>query len=261
MVNMHVSDLPERSQDYLKAIFDLQEWGSSGVSLSELATHLGQRTSTASEAIKRLVKQGLVEHRPYGDIQLTAAGQELALAMVRRHRLIETFLSVHLGYPMDEVHAEAEILEHAVSETFLERIDALMGHPQRDPHGDPIPDSAGAIQSLAVTSLSDATTGDIVYVDRVSDRDPSLLRYLSQRAILPGAQLEVLAPAFADMAEFRVSGEHTVQLPVASLSSILVSAQPPTAVSAATNNTTNNTRSGSPNSTKKPDTSRKAAVQ
>lgn len=272
MVNMHVSDLPERSQDYLKAIFDLQEWGNSGVSLSELAVHLDQRTSTASEAIKRLAKQGLVEHRPYGDIQLTDTGRALAIAMVRRHRLIETFLSAHLGYSMDEVHAEAEVLEHAVSEMFLERIDSLMGRPRRDPHGDPIPDQAGAVPSSSVISLSDATTGDIVYVDRVSDRDPSLLRYLSQRAILPGVQLEVLAPAFADMAEFRVAGEHTVQLPAASLSAILVSTQPPaedlagrtnagkSAAAHATAKTTNKTSGGAPNVKKQSHASGKVAT-
>ena len=93
---MHVNDLPERSQDYLKKIFDLQEWSGSGVSLSVLASHMEQRPSTASEAIKRLSAQGLVEHAPYGDIALSETGRKIALAMVRRHRLIETFLCNHL---------------------------------------------------------------------------------------------------------------------------------------------------------------------
>lgn len=226
-MHMHVTDLPARHQDYLKAIFDLQEWGTAHVTLSELATHLNQRPSTASEAVKRLAKQGLVEHHPYGDIQLSADGRRMAVAMVRRHRLLETYLCRQLGYTLDEVHEEAEVLEHAVSDTFIARIAAHMGHPVRDPHGDPIPDAEGQVTSHDVFSLGDATTGARLTIDRVNDRDPQLLRYLEDKGVLPGATVEVLDRAFADMAEFRLADGSTVQLPVSSLESILVCSEEP----------------------------------
>ena len=125
---MHVSELPDRSQDYLKKIYDLQEWGragsgeAGGASLSTLAAELDQRRSTASEAVKRLVAEGLVLHAPYGDITLSEKGRLLALQMVRRHRLLETYLQRELGYGRDEVHDEAEVLEHAVSDLFISRV-------------------------------------------------------------------------------------------------------------------------------------------
>src|SRR5699024_789269 len=142
---VRLSDLPFRSQDYLKAIFDVQEWSGTGVGLTQLAAKVGQQNSTASEAVKRLAAQGLVNHRPYAPITLTDLGYELAIQMVRRHRLIETYLCRELGYSLDEVHDEAEELEHAVSDKFLARIDELMGYPDRDPHGDPIPNVAGQL--------------------------------------------------------------------------------------------------------------------
>lgn len=206
MSRMHVSDLPDRSQDYLKKIYDLQEWGSAGASLTDLARELGQRPSTASEAVKRLVSLGLVVHAPYGDITLSDDGRRLALMMVRRHRLLETYLLRELGYAVDEVHDEAEVLEHAVSDLFIERIDAAMGRPARDPHGDPIPDADGVVTAPSVVPLTDAATGDRLVVDRVSDRDPALLRYLQQQGILPGAVIEVLERPYPDMAQLRIIG-------------------------------------------------------
>ncbi len=220
---MHVNDLPERSQDYLKKIFDLQEWSGSGVSLSVLASHMEQRPSTASEAIKRLSAQGLVEHAPYGDIALSETGRRIALAMVRRHRLIETFLCNHLGYDLDEVHAEAEVLEHAVSDTFVARIASLLNNPTRDPHGDPIPDEGGDVPESSAFLLSDAHTGQHLVVDRISDRDDALVRYLTQNGVLPGAQFTVGERVFADMAELVLAeSEKRVQLPASSLSAVLV---------------------------------------
>ncbi len=220
---MHVNDLPERSQDYLKKIFDLQEWSGSGVSLSVLASHMEQRPSTASEAIKRLSAQGLVEHAPYGDIALSETGRKIALAMVRRHRLIETFLCNHLGYDLDEVHAEAEVLEHAVSDTFVARIASLLNNPTRDPHGDPIPDERGDVPESSAFLLSDAHTGQHLVVDRISDRDDALVRYLTQNGVLPGAQFTVGERVFADMAELVLAeSEKRVQLPASSLSAVLV---------------------------------------
>lgn len=223
---MHVNELPERSQDYLKKIYDLQEWADGGVNLTALASHMDQRPSTASEAVKRLATQGLVEHTPYKDIQLSPKGRELALIMVRRHRLIETFLSEKLGYSMDELHDEAETLEHAVSDFFIERISALMDHPTRDPHGDPIPDAAGQFHVPAVTSLAHTDAGSIVYIDRISDKDDALLRYLNKHGLLPGVKLEIQERVFEDMAELLVLPEgRSVQLPASSLNSILVREQ------------------------------------
>jgi DtxR family Mn-dependent transcriptional regulator len=216
---MHVSELPERSQDYLKKIYDLQEWENRGASLSTLADQLGQRRSTASEAVKRLAADGMVNHAPYGDITLTPEGKRLALQMVRRHRLLETFLMNRLGYGRDEVHNEAEVLEHAVSDLFVERIDAALGFPDRDPHGDPIPDADGVINVPDTVALSSAGPGDRLVIDRISDRDPGLLRYLEDHGILPGTEVEVRERPYPEMAAVRI-GDADVQLSAASLDAI-----------------------------------------
>ena len=223
-VVMHVGDLPDKTQDYLKKIYDFQEWGNEGITLSQLADTMGQRASTTSEAIKRLHAKGLVEHRPYADIQLTPQGKHLAIVMVRRHRLIETYLCQELGYSLGEVHEEAEILEHAVSDSFIERIERKMGFPTRDPHGDPIPDVNGKFTAPEVVSLSTVNAHETCVVDRISDRNGDLLRYLEQRGILPGVKIEMLQRAFADLAEIKIvaTGER-VQLPEVSLTAVLVS--------------------------------------
>lgn len=204
---MHVSDLPDKSQDHLKAIYDLQEWGTGTATLGQIAERLGQRTSTTSEAIKRLAAKGLVEHTPYSDVRLSEDGRALALQMVRRHRLIETYLFRELGYHLDELHDEAEELEHAVSDRFVDRIEAIMGTPTRDPHGDPIPDSSGALNVPDVFSLADATSGGLCYIDRISDRDPDLLRYLQSRGVLPGATVEVMERPYPELAEIKILKE------------------------------------------------------
>lgn len=220
MVPMHITDLPERSQDYLKTIYDRQEWDGGAASLSDLAAALGQRRSTASEAIKRLVGAGLVDHAPYGDVTLTEQGHRLAVQLVRRHRLIESFLVQYLGYRLDEVHDEAEVLEHAVSDTFVERIDAALGRPQRDPHGDPIPGVDGHVDEPGAVALSSVPPGASAVVERVRDRDPALLRYLSDHGVLPGARVEVLPPPYPGMALLRV-GRDEVSVSAAALESIL----------------------------------------
>src|SRR5690606_22941103 len=120
--------------NHLKVIWSLQEWSSDPVTTSTIAARTGLRLSTASGAVAKLADKGLVEHERYGEVRLTPEGRRLALAMVRRHRLIETFLVETLGYRWDEVHDEAENLEHAVSDLLVDRVDALLGHPTRDPH-------------------------------------------------------------------------------------------------------------------------------
>lgn len=138
-------ELSSVAQDYLKVIWTAQEWSQEKVSTKLLAERIGVSASTVSEAVRKLADQNLVVHARYGAITLTEEGRRAAVAMVRRHRLIETFLVQELGYGWDEVHDEAEVLEHAVSETLMARIDAKLGHPDRDPHGDPIPSADGAV--------------------------------------------------------------------------------------------------------------------
>lgn len=171
------------AQDYLKVIWTAQEWSPEKVSTKLLAEKIGVSASTVSEAVRKLADQGLVEHARYGAITLTEDGRRAAIAMVRRHRLIETFLVNELGYGWDEVHDEAEILEHAVSETLMDRIDAKLGHPDRDPHGDPIPSVDGAVPTPPARQLSDFKDGESGRVARISDSDPAMLRYFDSLGI------------------------------------------------------------------------------
>ena len=153
-----------------------------------LAGRLGVGPSTVSETVRRLADSGLVTHQPYGAVELTADGERHALAVVRRHRLIETFLVEVLGYGWDEVHDEAEVLEHAVSDLFVERIAAQLGHPRRDPHGDPIPGADGSLDIPAASVLWDVEPGEWA-VARISDADPELLRYLESVGLVLDAPL------------------------------------------------------------------------
>ena len=186
---MSFDDLSPNSQDYLKAIWDLMEWSGEPAQLSDIVEKTGMKLSTVSGAIGRLTAQGLVSHTPYGAVELTDEGRSYALVMARRHRLLETFLVHTLGYRWDEVHDEADRLEHAVSDTMIERIDAVLGHPRRDPHGDPIPTADGTVDSPDLLSLADARPGDRVRVDRVSDSDPDLLAYLTEQGLRVGSTL------------------------------------------------------------------------
>lgn len=197
---MAVSQLSASTQDYLKSIWTLQEWTGGPVSVTAVADKLGIRTSSVSDAMKKLAEQGLVEHESYGGVTLTDAGRTHALAMVRRHRLIEAYLVEELGYSWDEVHDEAEVLEHAVSDRFLDAIDARLGHPTRDPHGDPIPSADGDARRPDAVVLSDAEAGRYV-VARISDADPARLRHFADQGITPDARL-----ARDDEGNVRVAG-------------------------------------------------------
>lgn len=185
---MAVSDLSASTQDYLKCIWTLQEWRPGPVSVTALAERLGVRTSTVSDAIKKLADAGLVEHEHYGGVTLTPAGSAHALAMVRRHRLLETYLVQELGYEWDEVHDEAEVLEHAVSDRLVAAIDARLGRPTRDPHGDPIPSADGAPHLPAAVPIGVAAPGRYV-VARISDADPGRLRRFADQGIVPDARV------------------------------------------------------------------------
>ncbi|WP_233608792.1 metal-dependent transcriptional regulator [Nocardia stercoris] len=171
------------AQDYLKVIWTAQEWSQEKVTTKLLAERIGVSASTVSEAVRKLSDQGLVDHARYGSITLTESGGRAAVAMVRRHRLIETFLVRELGYGWDEVHDEAEILEHAVSETLMNRIDAKLGHPDRDPHGDPIPSVDGWVPTPPARQLSAFQAGESGRVARISDNDPAMLRYFDSVGI------------------------------------------------------------------------------
>ncbi|MFE3293444.1 metal-dependent transcriptional regulator [Rhodococcus sp. NPDC059234] len=201
------------AQDYLKVIWTAGEWSGEQVSTKMLAERIGVSASTVSEAIRKLADQGLVDHARYGSISLTDRGRAAAVAMVRRHRLIETYLVNELGYGWDEVHDEAEVLEHAVSDLMIARIDAKLGHPERDPHGDPIPAPDGSIPSPAARQLSDFTDGQYGRIARISDSDPAMLRYFDSVGIALDLTVTVLERRdFAGTVSVRLGDGDTVEL-------------------------------------------------
>lgn len=221
-------ELSTPTQDYLKAIWNLGEWSTEPVTVSTLAERQGVSASAASEAIRRMAERGLVEHRKYGHVTLTALGRATALMMVRRHRLLETFLVSHLGYTWDEVHEEAEVLEHAVSGRFIARLDAQLGHPSRDPHGDPIPSASGAIERLVATSLNEVRAGESCRVARVSDADSELLRFLDEAGIRLDAHLTVLErQPFLGIVTVRTPSRDQVPLGLKAAGAVWVSANAP----------------------------------
>ena len=178
-------------EDYLKTVYAHTEWQPDPITPSGLAAALGVAPSSVTEMVKKMAAQGLVQHVPYGAIRLTDAGRLQALAVVRRHRLIETWLVREMGYAWDEVHDEAEVLEHAISDRLLEAIDERLGRPVRDPHGDAIPAADGTLASEPWVLLGDASTGHSGAVIRISDRDPAVLRLLHELGIGPGTLLTV----------------------------------------------------------------------
>lgn len=179
------------AQDYLKAMWSHEERSGGGISVNDLAQRMGVVASTASENVARLVSQGLVTHEPYRKVHFTDEGRALAIGMVRRHRLLETYLHERLGFEWDEVHEEAEILEHAVSERLLAHIDLALGHPSRDPHGDPIPDASGRVDAPRTLALADLDEGERAQVVRLSDEDPQILRDLDELGIVLDARVRL----------------------------------------------------------------------
>lgn len=173
-------------EDYLKAIYMLSPSGRPA-STSEIAHLLELSAPSVSGMVKRLSEQGLLEHVPYKGVQLTAEGRRAALRMVRRHRLIESYLVDFLGYSWDTVHAEAERLEHAVSDTLVERMAVALGNPSFDPHGDPIPTPDGSIAELDCIPLSDIPVGRTVELRQVDESQPERLRYIASLGLRPGA--------------------------------------------------------------------------
>lgn len=179
-------------EDYVKVIYAHTEWQPDPITTSVLAARLGLAASSVTEMTKKLVALGLVEHERYGSISLTPDGTALALRMVRRHRLIETWLVEKFDYSWDEVHDEAEVLEHALSDRLLNAIDDQLGHPTRDPHGDPIPSAYGVVNRPDAVLLRDAAPGSVGRVVRISDSDPRLLRHLTAESITLDRRLSVV---------------------------------------------------------------------
>ncbi|HJR95401.1 MAG TPA: metal-dependent transcriptional regulator [Gaiellaceae bacterium] len=204
-------DLTVAVQDYLKAIYVLESSGER-VTTSALARRMGVSAPSATAMTKRLDELGLVERLPYRGVALTDEGRRGALEVVRHHRLLERYLVDRLGLSLDEVHAEAELLEHALSEELEAKIDAELGFPTHDPHGDPIPDSELRLIHGESRSLLDLEPGAHGSIARVPDGDSDLLRYLGELGIVPDASVEMLAHApFGGPVTVRTSsGEHAI---------------------------------------------------
>lgn len=195
------------TDDYLKTVYAHTEWQDAPITPSVLAAKLGIAPSSVTEMVKKLAAAGLVSHVPYGAVRLTDAGTLRALAMVRRHRLIETWLVREFDYGWDEVHDEAEVLEHTISDRLLEGIDARLGRPRFDPHGDAIPDADGHVERVPFVLLGDAPEGHAGQVLRVDDRDPELLRTLGALGLVVAATVRV-APSGVE-----INGTDTVLPP------------------------------------------------
>jgi DtxR family Mn-dependent transcriptional regulator len=182
-------------EDYLKAIYELERANGTAAT-NDIARRLDIAPPSVTWMVRRLAKQGLVEYERYRGARLTAPGHRAALKIVRRHRIIETYLARQLGYPWDKVHAEAERLEHAASEELVDRMAAMLDEPTVDPHGAPIPTRQGTIAETTYRSIVDLAVGHRAEVVRVSDDDdPEQLRYLAELGLVPGASVTVLARA------------------------------------------------------------------
>ena len=209
----------QATEDYLKTIYGLASSGEP-VTTGAVAQRLGLSSPSVSAMIKRLEGVQFLERRKGSGLRLTAQGERAALRVVRRHRLLETFLSQTLGMPWDEVHAEAELLEHALSDRLEERIDVALGRPTHDPHGDPIPPRHGPhVEEPGGQRLDGVPAGTRFRVERVSDRDSAALRHLGGLGVVPGAVIEVqeLTP-FGGPQWIRIDGQrHPLGAPLTQL--------------------------------------------
>ena len=177
-------------EDYLKAVYSLTEREESA-STSALAEVLDVKPASVTGMVKRLAECGYLEHARYRGVQLTQAGSREALRIIRRHRILETYLHMHLGYSWDDVHPEAERLEHAASEALIDRMAAILEHPSHDPHGAPIPTPSGEIEVPDFVTLNEVALGVAVQIRAVQDEDPARLRYLETLGLIPGVRLTV----------------------------------------------------------------------
>jgi len=178
--------------DYLKVTYKLQKQkGLDRVSTSAIAEALDLSAASVTNMLKRLSNMKLINYNPYRGVELTEAGEKVALEVIRHHRLIELYLAEALGYSWDKVDAEAEKLEHSISEEFEDKIDEILGYPTEDPHGDPIPAKDGTLKEMKYDRLSDIEVGQSVEIRRVDDKDPAVLRYLETLGLLPSVVVDV----------------------------------------------------------------------
>ncbi len=187
----NIADLSDAVQDYLREIYKLQlEHGQ--VKTSTLAMRMGVTPPSATAMMKKLASRGLVEHQPYHGVRLTRSGERIALELLRHHRLLELYLARTLDLGIDAVHAEADRLEHALSEALEDHIDKALGSPTQDPHGDPIPDPKLRILRSKSKPLTELRSGEEATVERIPDGDEELLRYLVMLALVPGARVQLI---------------------------------------------------------------------
>jgi DtxR family Mn-dependent transcriptional regulator len=212
--------LSEAVQDYLKSIYKLSRSPESGdlVSTTLIAERMNVSAASATNMVKKLAEMRLLEHRPYQGVELTELGVKMSLEIVRHHRLLELYLRQALGYDWDAVDAEADRLEHAISEDFEDRIDEALGYPTVGAHGEPIPTADGSVAETDYARLSELIEGQRACIRQVSDRDPELLRYLDRCGLILGAEVRVAekapfrGPMRLDIAQ---GGEHHIGLDVA----------------------------------------------
>ena len=218
------STLSSTVENYLKHLYAEQhEAGSGLLPMGKLAQALGVTPGTATTMVKALADSGLVKYEPRDGVRLTATGERHALSVIRRHRLVELFLVRMLGLDWSEVHEEAEELEHAISDKVLNRIDELLGHPQFDPHGDPIPGAKGQLAAPAQTSLAECELHQPMCIARVTGQDAAFLQTLYRLGLTPGTQVVVEArDKLADSVTVRPKGRSVTTLGTAAASKILV---------------------------------------
>lgn len=222
---MPAAKLTQPAEDYLKAIYELeQRHGSAGT--SDVAAMLSVAPASVTGMVHKLVGQGLLTHLPYRGIHLTTTGRRLALRTIRRHRILESYLTQALGVPWDAVHEEAERLEHAVSDMLIDRMAAALGHPAVDPHGAPIPTADGDVDEPTYRSLAEIAVGESVRVMRVHGRDPVVLQALDQLALHPGAEVTLVARHEGDGALTLSIGSALAKTEPALACRVLVEAMP-----------------------------------
>jgi DtxR family Mn-dependent transcriptional regulator len=217
-------------EDYLKAILLHEEplEHDQMVAMREIGVALAVAPGTVTAMIKTLEKNGLLSYAPYVGVRLTAEGRQVALEVLRRHRLIELFLVEVLDFDWSEVHEEAEQLEHAMSPKVIDRIDTLLGYPRVDPHGDPIPDGQGELRVSESINLVDCLPGEGHRVARISDQDESFLRFIESRGLKPGTEITVVShDAVADAVTLRPAGRKAVTLGIAAAAKLWVEASSP----------------------------------
>ncbi len=210
-------------ENYLKCLYHQELTTEGPVAMGQLASAMGVAPGTATAMVKTLAEAGLVHYEPRGGVSLNPTGRRLALHVLRRHRLIELFLVQVLGLDWSEVHDEAEELEHAISDKVLTRMDALLGHPSVDPHGDPIPTARGSVHTPHLASLADCHTDRPVRIARILDQDPRFLRFLDQSGLTPGSEAVVQnRDADADAITLQTSQSRQITVGTAVAAKILV---------------------------------------